>query len=76
MQIWSTEDRAQPLRSSKLEAAETPTCVCYSRDGACLALGTVSGALLILDTFRVAVLAVLRDAHMKKVSPPYSLVGA
>ena len=68
MQIWSTEDRGQPVRQAKLEAAETPTAACYSRDGACLALGTASGAMLILDSFRLAVLAVLRDAHLKRVS--------
>ena len=73
MQIWSTEEKAQPVRQTKLEAAETPTAACYSRDGACIALGTASGAILILDTFRLAVLAVLRDAHIKRVSPLFIL---
>lgn len=72
-QVWSTEQKASPVRQCKLEAAETPTSACYSRDGACLALGTNSGAILILDTSRLAILAVLRDAHVKKVRPWRSL---
>ncbi|KAK9846908.1 hypothetical protein WJX84_001656 [Apatococcus fuscideae] len=73
VQVWSTEQKASPVRQCKLEAAETPTSACYSRDGACLALGTNSGAILILDTSRLAILAVLRDAHVKKVRPWRSL---
>ena len=67
VQIWSTEQKTVPLRQSKLEIGETLTAACYSRDGSCLALGSVHGTLLILDSARLAMLAILRDAHEKGV---------
>ena len=69
-QIWSTEQKTIPLRQSKLEVGETLTAACYSRDGACLALGSVHGTMLILDSARLAMLAILRDTHTKKVWHP------
>lgn len=52
-----------------MEVGEPLTAACYSRDGACLALGSVSGTMLILDASRLAMLAILRDPHVRKVRP-------